>query len=99
MMTTQSLHSQASVQPCPSPDPHPDLTLNCVVEAAQSCPALCDPMDWSPTGSSCPWDSTSKNTGAGSHSLLQGIFLIQGSNPGFLYCRQILYRPNLQGSP
>ena len=27
----------------------------------------------------------------GSHSFLQGIFLMQGSNPGFLYCRQILY--------
>ena len=26
-----------------------------------------------------------------SHSLLQGIFLTQGSNPGILLCRQILY--------
>ena len=32
-----------------------------------------------------------KNTGAGGHSLLQEIFLIQGSNPGLLHCRQILY--------
>ena len=29
-----------------------------------------------------PWNSPGKNTGAGSHSLLQGIFPIQGSNPG-----------------
>ena len=29
--------------------------------------------------------------GAGSHSLLQGIFPVQGSNLGLLHCRQILY--------
>ena len=29
----------------------------------------------------CPWDSPGKNTGVGHHILLQGIFLIQGSNP------------------
>ena len=28
----------------------------------------------------CPWNSPGKNTGAGCHFLLQGIFLIQGSN-------------------
>ena len=32
-----------------------------------------------------------KNTGVGSHSLLQGISPAQGSNPGLLHCRQILY--------
>ena len=31
------------------------------------------------------------NTGVGCHFLPQGIFLTQGSNPGFLHCRQILY--------
>ena len=30
---------------------------------------------------------------------LKGIFLTQGSNPGLLYCRQILYRLSYQGSP
>ena len=34
----------------------------------------------------------------GSHSLLQGIFLTQGSNPGLLHCRQILYHLSYQGS-
>ena len=29
--------------------------------------------------------------GVGSHSLLQGIFLTQGSHPGLLHFRQILY--------
>ena len=28
----------------------------------------------------CPWDFPGKNTGVGCHSLLQGIFLNQGSN-------------------
>ena len=28
----------------------------------------------------CPWNSLGENTGAGSHSLLQGIFPTQGSN-------------------
>ena len=32
-------------------------------------------------------------------SLLQGIFLTQGSNSGLLHCRQILYHLNHQGSP
>ena len=32
-------------------------------------------------------------------SLLQGIFPTQGSNPGLLHYRQILYRLSLQGSP
>ena len=46
----------------------------------------------------CPWNSPGKNTGMGSHSLLQGIFLTQGSNPGLLHCRQILYQLTHQGS-
>ena len=29
-----------------------------------------------------PWNSPGQNTGMGSHSLLQGIFPAQGSNPG-----------------
>ena len=33
-----------------------------------------------------------------SHSLLQGIFLTQESNQGFLHCRWILYQPSYQGS-
>ena len=35
----------------------------------------------------------------GCHFLLQGIFLTQVSNPGFLHCRQMLYRLSHQGSP
>jgi hypothetical protein len=35
----------------------------------------------------------------GSHSLLQGILPIQGSNPGFPHCRWILYQLSHQQSP
>ena len=61
-------------------------------KSLESWPALCNPMDCSPPGSSCPWDSPGKNTGVGCHALLQGIFLTQGSNPRLLYCKQIPYR-------
>ena len=47
----------------------------------------------------CPWDSPGKNTGVGSHFLLQGIFPAQGWNLGLLYGRRILYRLSLQESP
>ena len=40
-----------------------------------------------------------KNTGVGSHSFLQGIFLTQGWNPGLPHCRQILYHQSHQRSP
>ena len=46
----------------------------------------------------CPWNSPDKNTGVRSHSLPQGIFLTQGSNPGLLHCGQILYHLRHQGS-
>ena len=40
-----------------------------------------------------------KNTGVGSPSLLQGIFLTQESNQGLLHYRWILYQLSYQGSP
>ena len=49
--------------------------------------SLCDTMECS----LCPWDSPGKNNAVGCHSLLQGIFPIQGLNPHLLHCRQILY--------
>ena len=60
------------------------------------CPTIYDPMGLSPPGSSVQrifqarileWVTTS-----------QEIFLNQGSNPGLLYCRQILYILSHQGS-
>ena len=52
-------------------------------------------MDCSPL---CPWNSPRKYTGVGSHLLFQGIFPTQGSNPGLLHCRWILYCLIHQGS-
>ena len=52
-----------------------------------------------PTRLLCPWDCPGKNTGVGSHSLLQGIFPTQGSNPNLLHCRQIIYCLSHQGNP
>ena len=52
-----------------------------------------------PHGLHSPWTSPGQNTGVGRHSLLQGICLTQGSNPGLPHCRQILYQLSLQGSP
>ena len=46
---------------------------------------------WQPTGLLCLWNSPGKNTGVDCHFLLQGIVSTQGSNPGLLHCRQILY--------
>ena len=40
-----------------------------------------------------------QNTGMGSRSLPQVIFPTQGSNPGLLHCRWILYQLSQQGSP
>ena len=59
----------------------------------------CDPMDYSPPGSSDHEDSPGKNTGVGCHFLLQGIFLTQESNLGLLHCRQILHQLSYKGSP
>ena len=66
---------------------------------AQSCPTPCDSKDSSLPGSSVHGDSPGKNTGVGCHVLLQGIFLTQGSNPGLLHWRQIIYHLSHQGSP
>ena len=63
-----------------------------VVLVVQLCPTLCNPMV-------CPWNSPGKNTGVGSLSLLQRIFLTQGLNPGLLHCRHFLYHLSYQGSP
>ena len=63
------------------------------VKVIQSCPTLCNPVDYS------PWHSLVQNTGVGSLSLLQGIFPTQGSNPGLPHCRQILYQLSHKGSP
>ena len=59
----------------------------------QSCLILGNHVDYR-LPDSCPWDFPSNNTGVRSHSLLQGIFLTQGSSPCLLRLligRWILY--------
>ena len=74
-----------------------DRHVLCLV--AQSYRTLCDPMDCSLPGSIIHGDSPSQNAGVGSHSLLQGIFQTQGSNPGLPHFRQILYQLSHQKNP
>ena len=60
------------------------LEIHSEVKVAQSCPTLCDPTDYTVHGilqaRILEWVS---------HSLLQGIFPTQGSNPGLPHCRRI----------
>ena len=70
--------------PCPSPWdlPNPRIELRSPTLRADSLPV-------EPPG-------RPKNTGAGSLSLLQGLFPTQESNWGLLHCRQIHYRLRYQ---
>ena len=68
------------------------------VLVAQLCPTL-GPHRLQPTRLLCPWDFPGKDTGVGCHFLLQGIFPTQGSKPGLLHCRQMLYWLSYKGSP
>ena len=51
-----------------------------------------------PRGLYSSWNSLGQNAGVGSLALLQGIFPTQGSNPGLLHCRWILYQLIHKGS-
>ena len=57
----------------------PKSSVLCLV--AQSCPTLYDPTDCSPPGSYVRGDSPGKNTGVGSHALLQGDLPNPGIEP------------------
>ena len=65
------------------------------VKVAQSCPTLCDPMDYT-----VPEILQARiNTGVDNLSLFQGIFPTQGSNPGLPHCRWIISQLSHKGSP
>ena len=51
-----------------------------------------------PHGLYSAWNSPGQNTEVVSLFLLQGIFPTQGSNPGLLHCRWILYHLSHRGS-
>ena len=67
------------------------------VLVTQSCLTL-RPRELRHTRLLCLWDFPGKNTGVCNHSLLQGLFLTQGSNLKLLHCRQILFHLSYQGS-
>ena len=64
------------------------------VKVVQSCLTLRDPMAYTVHGilqaRTLEWVA---------FPFLQGIFPTQGSNPGFLHCRWILYQLSHKGSP
>ena len=60
------------------------------VLVAQSCLTLATPWNVARLAPLC-MEFSGKNTGAGCHSLIQGIFPTQGLNLGLPHCRQILY--------
>ena len=64
------------------------------MKVTQSCPTLCNPMDYTVHGilqaRILEWVSL---------SLLQGIFPTQGLNPGLQHFKQILYKLSHKGSP
>ena len=68
----------------------PSIKSKVKVKVAPRSPTLCDPLSVAARLLS-PWNSPGRNTGVGSHSLLQEIFLTQLLNPGLLHCRKILY--------
>ena len=70
-----------------------DMVLSCLVMSQSLWP-----HGVYPSRLLCPWYFPGKNTGVGCHFLLQVNFSIQGSNPGLLPSRQILYWLSHQGS-
>ena len=57
---------------------------------SESCSVVSDSLQ--PHGLYSPWNSPNQNIGVGSLSLLQGIFPTEGSYPGLLHCRHMLYQ-------
>ena len=77
-----------------------EMILQChavyCAKSLQSCPALYNPIDCSPTGSSVPGITPDKNTGVGCHVILQGNLPTQLRGQICVSCvscigRQILY--------
>ena len=62
------------------------------MDGPRDCHTVCDSLPAEPPGKP-------KNTGVGSLSLLQGIFLSQESNQRLLHCRRTLYQLSCPGSP
>ena len=77
--------------------PHKPLKCRKVKSESESHSVIFNSLQ--PQGLYSPWNSPGHNTRVDSLSLLQGIFLTQGSNPGLPHCRRILYQLSHKGSP
>ena len=64
---------------------------------SESCSVMSN--SFQPCGLYSPRNSSGQNTGVGSPSLLQGVFPTQGSNPGLLHQRWIIYQVSHKESP
>ena len=96
-------HEGSTLMTQPHERPHfPTLShgfrLQCMKLGERESRSVVSDSLW-PHGLYSPWKSPGQNTGVGSLSLLQGIFPTQGSSPGLLHCRRILYQLNHQGRP
>ena len=72
------------------------LLLVVWVSASESRSVVLDSLG--PHALQSPCNSLGQNTEVGSCHLLQGIFPIQGLNPGLPHCRRILYQQSHKGS-
>ena len=88
--------STAQLVPLPHLAFLPSPTYQCQV--TQSCPALCDPMDCSPSGSSVHRILQAKILEWVAMPFSRG-YLTQGSNLGLLHYRQIFYHLSHHRSP
>ena len=80
----------------------PRLSIYMKERVGQSCQIFVTPWTVSSVSMDkflCPSNSPGKNTGEDCHSLLQGMVPTQGSSPGLLPCKQILYHLSHQVSP
>ena len=82
-----SIQEYWSGLPCPPPGDLPNPGIEHKSPALQADSLLSEPPGKPP------------NTGVGSLSLLQGIFLTQELNQGLLHCGWILYQLSYKGNP
>ena len=67
------------------------LLVKVCMLVAQSCPTLCDPMDYSLPDSSVHGTLQASILEWAAIPFANRLFLTQGSNPGLLHCSRILY--------
>ena len=76
-----------------------DLNENYQIDESETenCSVVSDILR--PHGLYNPWNSLDQNAEVGTHSLLQGIFPTQGSNPSVPHYRRVLYQLSHQWRP